>query len=168
MGLPLLAAGAAVLGGVASIFGARERGRALMQEGKDLRIQADIEELNAQINESDLRDQLVRTLASNTAAAAASGVSGPSVAAATLDDNAVAGRAIKIRNLESLFKTHALRRQAKNLQKQGKSTIIAGTLGGLASIGMGAASFGAGGGGGAGLTGGNAGVATGRGAVVAA
>lgn len=137
--------GSNILSGIASIYGARERGRALMQEGKELRIQADIEELNAQINESDLRDQLVRTLASNTAAAAASGVSGPSVAAAAMDDNAVAGRAVKIRNLESLFKTNALRRQAKSLEKQGKATIVTGTLSGLGDIFSGGQQMAAGG-----------------------
>lgn len=119
-----------ILGDVAGSIGARERGRAIRRQGTELEIQADIEELNAKITENDLRDQLLRTLASNTAAAAASGIAleSPSNVAAMADDSAQGNRAIKMRNLESLFKTSAMRRQARALFRQGKYAIITGKL----------------------------------------
>ena len=122
---PLIALG--VARAAFGAYAARERGRSLRQQGAELEAQADIEKLNAKIVENDLRDQLMRTLSSNSAAAAASGVSGPSVAAAAIDDSQVASRAVKIRNLESLFKVSALKRQARGLYKEGKAAIIGGT-----------------------------------------
>lgn len=124
-----------IIGDISGSYGARERGRAIIQQGAELKVSADIEELNAKTTENDLREQLLRHLSSNAAALAASGISAssPSALAALADDNATAGRAIKARNLESLFKTAAMRRDAAQMARQGKLSIIFGKLNSSAS-----------------------------------
>lgn len=123
-----------IIGWGAQSIGARERGRAIFAQAQETDLQADIEELNAKVNENDLRDRLMRTLAANAAATGASGVSGPSIAAGAMDDIDQAERAIGNERLSGLLKTGALRRQARQQRRDAKYTIILGKLGASANF----------------------------------
>lgn len=143
----------AVLGDISGKLAARERARGMLQQAQDAETQAILEELNAKTTEGDLRDQLNRTLASNNAAFAASGVAlGSPVAAATTEaDIGSAFQDISAERVSSLLKVGQMRRNAAILRKGAKMAAITGSLsaasGALSSIG---GSMGGGGGGGGG------------------
>lgn len=128
-----------MLEGFATLLSSGQQAASLRSESRELKFQADVEEHNAKVTENDLREQLARTLASNNAAAAASGIYGGSVGAAALDDIAVASRAIKARNLEAMFRAGSLRRGAKNLRREARTVQVAGVLSAFASFGSDAA-----------------------------
>lgn len=129
MALQLLAAGAAVLGGLSKAAGARERTRAMLQQAGELEINAEIEQLNARTTASDLRANLMRTLAANNAALAASGIAGGgSVEAMIAADTEGFGRQERNINLDAMLRTGAARRQSRGLRKSGKVSRVAGFL----------------------------------------
>lgn len=129
MASQLLAAGAAVLGGLSKAAGARERTRAMLQQAGEFEINAEIEQLNARTTATDLRANLMRTLASNNAALAASGVAGGGSVAAMMEaDTEDFGRQERNINLDSLLKTGAARRQARTMRKGAKTARITGFL----------------------------------------
>lgn len=129
----MLGAVAAVLGGgklISGLAGARSEARGYRQDAIEMRAQAQVEELNAKFTENDLRESLVRTLASNAAAASASGAAGGSgiLTAPMFDDVARAYRAIGRRNLEATLKAGALRRGAKGADRAASDAQIFGSL----------------------------------------
>lgn len=110
----------------ADLLGIAEQMRGLRQQSSEARINAKIETLNAKMQENDLRDQLVRTLASNAAATAASGVYGPSIGAAAADDITEASRTIEGVSLAGRLRAGALRRQSRELRRQATLAPIIG------------------------------------------
>lgn len=127
-GMAVMSTIGSILGDISGHLGAREQGRAILQQSVEAGIQANIEKLNGKIAENDLRQQLLRTLASNAAASAASGVSGPSVAASVVDDISQGSLAIDRTHLTTLLRVGALRRQASALHREGKYSIMIGSL----------------------------------------
>lgn len=115
------------LGFGSSLLSARERTRGLLQEGRDMAIQAEIEEFNAQVTENDLRADLMRTLSSNNVVAAASGAGGGGEAGLA-EDFDVFGRQVRNVRLDAMLKAGALRRGARGLRKAGKTSSIVGLL----------------------------------------
>lgn len=133
--LQAMAAGANILGGLSKGIGARERARAMYQQAGELDINAEIEQLNAQTTANDLRANLMKTLASNNVALAASGVAGGgSVEAMLSADTEDFGRQERNVTLDAMLKSGSMRRQARSLRKSGKRAMIAGYLDAASSM----------------------------------
>lgn len=116
------------LRGIATGLSARERTRGLLQEGRELAIQAEIEEFNAQVTENDLRAGLMRMLSSNNVAVAASGLAGggPGAEAALSADFEELGRQTRNVRLDASLKAGALRRGSRAARKAGRVSAITG------------------------------------------
>ena len=136
----------AVIGNISQRIGARERARAMYQQADELDINAEIEEVNAKVTANDLRANLMKTLASNNVALAASNLAGGgSVEAQVSADTDDFGRQLRNVELDSKLKAGALRREARSTRRQAKYGAITGNLNASASTLQSFGSFGGGG-----------------------
>jgi hypothetical protein len=123
-------AGSGILSALSTGLSGRERTRNLLQEGRDLKIQAEIEEFNGRVTENDLRAGLLRLISSNTVATAASGLGGggPGAEAALAEDFDIMERQARNVRLDTMLKAGALRRGARAARKAGKVSAITNVL----------------------------------------